>query len=39
VRYDTNLPTRAHEMDPNKSQEPRPTISILLLHQAKCQRN
>jgi hypothetical protein len=39
VRYDTNLVTRAHNMDPNQSQELRPTLSILPLHQSKCQRN
>jgi hypothetical protein len=39
VRYDTNLATRAHDMDLNKSQEPRPTLSILPLHQSKCQMN
>jgi hypothetical protein len=39
VRYDTNLASRAYDMDAYKPQEPRPTLSVLPLHQSKCQRN
>ena len=36
IRNDTNLPARAYNMYPYKTQESLPTVFVLLLNQGKC---